>query len=61
MNIFKTFTMKWWQTGIFKLGMLTLGIAIGTYSHPLFSGCLVILTIAATVSLTYISHLWWKQ
>lgn len=61
MNIFKTFTLKWWQTGIFKLGMLTLGIAIGTYGHALFSGCLVILTITAAVSLAYISYLWWKQ
>ena len=33
MNIFKTFTLKWWQTAFFKWGMLALGIAIGTYSH----------------------------
>jgi len=61
MNIFKTFTLKWWQTGVFKLGMLFLGIAIGTYWHALFSGCLVVLAIAAAVSLAYISYLWWKQ
>jgi hypothetical protein len=61
MNIFKTFTLTWWQTGLFKLGMLALGIAIGTYWHALFDGCLVILTIVAAVSLGYISYLWWKQ
>jgi hypothetical protein len=48
MNIFKTFTLKWWQTGIFKLGMLTLGIAIGMYWHALFGGCLAILTTSRT-------------
>jgi dolichyl-phosphate-mannose--protein O-mannosyl transferase len=61
MNIFKTFTLKWWQTGFFKLGMLTLGIAIGTHWHGLFGGGLVILTIVAAVSLAYISYAWWKQ
>jgi hypothetical protein len=61
MNIFKTFTLKWWQTGLFKLGMVTLGIAIGTYWQALFGGYLVILTIVAAVSLAYISYLWWKQ
>jgi hypothetical protein len=61
MNIFKTFTLKWWQTALFKLGMLTLGIAIGTYWHALFGGYLHILTIAAAVSLAYISYVWWKQ
>ena len=57
MNIFKTFTLKWWQTGIFKLGMLTLGIAIGTYRHAVFGGYLVTLTIVGAVSLAYISYL----
>jgi hypothetical protein len=61
MNIFKTFTLKWWQTSLFKLGMLTLGIAIGACWHALFGGCLAILTTVAAVSLAYISFLWWKQ
>jgi len=61
MKFFKTFTLKWWQTGLFKLGMLTLGIAIGAYWHALFGGYLVILVILAAVSLAYISYLWSKQ
>jgi hypothetical protein len=55
MNILKTFTLKWWQTGIFKWGMLTLGIAIGTYWHNLFGGYLPILMSMAVVTLVYIS------
>jgi hypothetical protein len=61
MKFFKTFTLKWWQTGLFKLGMLTLGIAIGAYWHALFGSYLVILAILAAVSLAYISYLWSKQ
>jgi hypothetical protein len=61
MNIFKSFTLKWWQTGLFKLGMLALGIVIGTYWHALFGDYLLILTIVAAVSLAYISYVWWKQ
>ena len=61
MNIFKTFTLKWWQAGAFKLGMLALGIAIGTYWRDVFGGYLLILIIVAVVSLAYITYVWWKQ
>ena len=40
MNLFKTFTLTWWQAGIFKVGLLALGIAVGarcTPSSPVFS------------------------
>ena len=61
MNIFKTFTLKWWQAGFFKLGMLALGIAIGTYWRDVFGAYLLILIIVAVVSLAYITYVWWKQ
>jgi hypothetical protein len=61
MNIFKTFTLKWWQTGLLKLGMLALGIAIGAYWHDVIGGYLLILIAVAAVSLAYVTYLWWKQ
>ena len=61
MNIFKTFTLKWWQTGLFKWGMLALGIAIGTYWHDLFGRYLLILISMAMVSLAYVTYVWAKQ
>lgn len=61
MNIFKTFTLKWWQTGLLKLGMLALGIAIGAYWHDVVGGYLLILIAVAAVSLAYVTYLWWKQ
>jgi hypothetical protein len=61
MNLFKTFTLKWWQTSLFKLGMLALGIAIGAYWHYFFGGYLLILLIVAAVCLACVTYLWWKQ
>jgi hypothetical protein len=61
MNIFKTFTPKWWQAGCFKLGMLALGISIGAYWHDIFGGYLLILLIVAAVSLAYITYTWLEQ
>jgi hypothetical protein len=61
MNLFKTFTLKWWQAGLFKWGMLALGIAIGTYWHDFFGGYLLILVLLAVVSLTYVTYVWGKQ
>ena len=29
MNLFKTFTLKWWQGALFKWGVFALGIAAG--------------------------------
>ena len=61
MNLFKTFTLAWWQAGIFKVGMLTLGIVIGAYWQEIFGGYLPLLIIIAVVSLAYVSYVWWRQ
>jgi hypothetical protein len=29
MNLFKTFTLKWWQAGMFKVGLLAVGVMNG--------------------------------
>jgi hypothetical protein len=61
MNIFKTFTLKWWQTGLFKWGVLTFGVAVGAYWHDFFGGYLPVLIIIAAPSLAYVTYAWWKQ
>ena len=61
MNLLKTLKLKWWQTGIFKWGMLALGVAIGAYWHDCFGGYLPILIVIAALSLSYITYVWWKQ
>jgi hypothetical protein len=33
---FKSYIFTWWQIGIFKLALLAIGIAIGSYWHIFF-------------------------
>ncbi|MGA7711507.1 MAG: hypothetical protein WCA81_06365 [Rhizomicrobium sp.] len=61
MNLFKTFTLTWWQTGIFKVGMLALGLVIGAYWHAIFAAYLPLLIIMAAVSLALVTYVWWRQ
>ncbi len=61
MTLLKTFTLKWWQAGLFKWGLLALGIAIGAFWHGFFGGYLPVLIVLAVLSLAYISYIWWKQ
>jgi len=61
MDLFKMFTLSWWQTGLFKWGVLALGIVIGTHWHDLFASYLLVLIIFAGISLTYLTYVWAKQ
>ena len=61
MNLFKTFTLKWWQGALFKWGVLAAGMAIGTYWHGFLADYLLLLIIFAFVSLAYITYVWSKQ
>jgi hypothetical protein len=61
MNLFKTFTLKWWQAGLFKWGLLALGIAVGAYWHEFFGSYLALLIVVAAACLAYVTYLWWKQ
>jgi uncharacterized membrane protein YoaK (UPF0700 family) len=60
-NLFKTFTLRWWQVGVFKLGMLALGIVIGAYWQSIFAPYAFWLAIVAVVALAYITVIWWRQ
>lgn len=61
MNIFKDFTLKWWQTGIFKAAMLSLGIIIGSMWPELFKGWTPLLLLVFLVSVAYVTYIWWRQ
>jgi hypothetical protein len=61
MNLFKNFTMKWWQAVLFKVGMLALGIAVGAYWHGCLAGLIPTLIVIAAICLAYITAVWWKQ
>jgi hypothetical protein len=37
MDIFRNYTFTWWQVGLFKLALLSLGEAIGAYCQAAFA------------------------
>jgi len=61
MNPFKSFTFTWWQMGVFKLALLAIGVAIGSYWHELFSDSLILLAVIAVLSSAYIAFITLKQ
>jgi len=61
MKIFKTFTLKWWQTSLFKISMISLGIILGAYWPDFFIKYIVLVTIIFVVPAIYLTTLWWKQ
>jgi hypothetical protein len=61
MNIFKDFRLKWWQAGIFKAALLSLGIIIGSTWPELFKGWTSFLFLLFIISVSYVTYVWWKQ
>jgi hypothetical protein len=61
MNPFKTFSLTWSQASFFKLGLLSLGIAVGAHWPSVFAGVLPALIVVAAACLAYVTYVWWKQ
>lgn len=61
MYFFQSYTFTWWQIGIFKLALLSLGVAIGAYWNEFFRGYLVALIVIALIMSAYIAYISLKQ
>jgi hypothetical protein len=61
MNLFKSFTLKWWQAVLFKISTISLGIMLGVYFQAFFLQWIVLVTILFVVPAIYITSVWWKQ
>jgi len=61
MDLFKNYTFTWWQIGIFKLALLSLGVAIGAYWSEFWSSYLIALIVIAVVASAYIMYTSLKQ
>ena len=76
MTIFKSFTLTWWQGGLFKWGVFLLrtaqvvpepaglsllGIAVGAWWSTFFGDFIPLLLIISGVFLAYVTYIWWKQ
>ena len=58
MNLFKSYTFTWWQIGILKLALLSLGAVIRAYWYDFFRANLIafiIIAIIASVIIMFIS------
>lgn len=58
---FKSFTLRWWEVGLFKVGMLSIGLAVGACGPAVFAGYTVWVAIFAAVALVYITTAWFRQ
>lgn len=61
MNIFKTFTLKWWQAAVFKLSLLSLGLMVGAAWADALNPWRMALLPLFIVSAACITWIWWKQ
>ena len=61
MNIFKSFTLKWWEGSLFKWSMVSLGIVVGATWPEIFSPLRGLFLALFAVPALYVSWVWWKQ
>ena len=61
MNIFKPVTFRWWQMGLFKISLISLGIILGVYYQAFFLQYIVLVTIVFIVPAVYLLTVWWNQ
>jgi uncharacterized protein (DUF2062 family) len=61
MNIFRDYTFTWWQVGILKLALLSLGVAIGSYCSAAFLPYFTLLIVLGLVLGVYIAFVSFQQ
>jgi hypothetical protein len=61
MNLFKTFTLLWWQASVLKVGLLSVGIIIGALWSSFFRRYVVTLGVVAILTLSYVTFVWARQ
>jgi len=61
LNFFKSFTLTWWQGGLFKLSMVALGLALGVTWPGLFATWLPMLWVVFALAAGYITWVWLRQ
>lgn len=61
MNIFKSFTLKWWQEPLFKIAAIGIGIIVGAHWHYFFTPLIIPIFIVALICGLYVLYVWWNE
>ncbi|HLC45045.1 MAG: hypothetical protein A2722_02095 [Candidatus Doudnabacteria bacterium RIFCSPHIGHO2_01_FULL_50_11] len=58
MNIFRDHVLTWWQVGIVKLCLLSIGIAVGAQWHEVFAPYVMVLVVVGIATGVYLAAAW---
>ena len=61
MHIFKTWTFRWWEVGLIKLCLISLGIILAVYFYNYLVGLLWLWWILFIVTTIYFIARWIKE
>jgi len=61
MHMFKTWTFRWWEIGLVKLCLISLGIILAIYFYNYFVGLLWLWWILFIVTTIYFIVRWIKE
>jgi hypothetical protein len=61
MSIFKTLKLKWWQTQLLKISMISFGIGLGAMFPGFFGRWLMAFWLLFLIPAIYIAYVWWRQ
>ena len=61
MQLFKSVTLTWWQVGLLKLSLLSLGVILGATWPGVFVNWREVLLVLFVVPAFYVTYVWFQQ